>query len=158
MSRHLVSFAALACLASCAAVPNLTAPEQGELAAAMQAPLTFELSKDESEAAWARAQIFAMKHSRIRTTSDFVLDAGRCPQYTAERVPLGGDRFKITVGGDPCQENPKSRADHQQDLHVFAHYVRTGALACARNDVSACVAPRDWDVLFGDPPRVPPRP
>lgn len=154
MSRRLLFVAALPCLAACVTIPNLTAPEQAELAAAMASPLTFELSKDESAAAWGRAQVYVFKHSRIKIVSDFVIDAGRCHRYTAERLPLGEDRLRITIGGEPCGQTPAARDEQLQDAHVFAHFVRTGTLACARNGVSVCASEQESEFSLMPMPAV----
>lgn len=151
MSRSLVLFAVLPWLAACAMVPTLTASDKDDLVKAMTSPATFELGKEESTAAWGRAQIFLFKHSRIKTISDFVIDAGHIPHYTAERLPLSEDRYRITlVREEPGQaqgpETPARKEQREQDLHVFAHFVRTGELACARDGVSVCVSPQESEL------------
>lgn len=151
MSRRLALFAVLPCLAACATIPKLTASEQDDLARAMTSPATFELAKEESAAAWGRAQVFLFKHSRIKTISDFVIDAGRVPHYTAERLPLGEDRYRITLvreapGLAQGPETEARREQREKDLHVFAHFVRTGELACARDGVSVCVSPQESEL------------
>jgi hypothetical protein len=151
MSRSLVLLAVLPCLAACAMVPRLTESDKEDLARAMASPATFEVGKEESTAAWGRAQIFLFKHSRIKTVSDFVIDAGRVPHYTAERLPLGEDRYRITLvreapGQAQGPESPAQKEQREQDLHVFAHFVRTGELACARDGVSVCVSPQESEL------------
>jgi hypothetical protein len=150
MTRKLLLLAVLPCFASCLATPQLTAPEKDELARAMASPVTFELSKDESVAAWGRAQVFLFKHSRIRTVSDFVIDAGRWRHYTAERLPLSEGRYRITLVREPYkQETPAQAEQREQDVHVFAHFVRTGELACAHDGVSGCVSEQESEASFG---------
>lgn len=153
MKTSLALAALLSSLAACAVV-KLSPAEEAGLATAMRSPATFELGKDESLAAWGRAQIFLFKHSRIRTISDFVIDAGRVPHYTAERLPLDGERFRITLDREAYAQGPQTPAQQEQreqDLHVFAHFVRTGELACARDGVSACVSPQEAE-WFGYTP------
>lgn len=151
MSRVLTLLAILTPLTACITVPTMTEGDHAQLATAMQSPLTFELGKDESAAAWGRAQVFVFKHSHIKTASDFVIDAGRCPRYTAERLPLGENRFRIAVAGEDCGQGPKSKDDQARDLHVFAHFVRTGELVCSRDGVSACASPRETEFSFEGP-------
>jgi hypothetical protein len=153
MSRSLALLAVLPCLAACAMVPPLTASEKDDLAKAMASPVTFELGREESTAAWGRAQIFLFKHSRIKTISDFVIDAGRVPHYTAERLPLSEDRYRITLvreapGQAQGPETSAQKEQREQDLHVFAHFVRTGELACARDGVSVCVSKQESELSF----------
>ena len=151
MSRSLALLAVLPCLAACAIAPPLTASDKDDLAKAMGSPVTFELGKEESTAAWGRAQVFLFKHSRIKTISDFVIDAGRNPHYTAERLPLGEDRYRITLvreapGLAQGPETAAQKEQREQDLHVFAHFVRTGELACARDGVSVCVTRQESEL------------
>lgn len=153
MSRSLALLAVLPCLAACATVPLLSASEKDDLAKAMASPVAFELGKEESTAAWGRAQVFLFKHSRIKTISDFVIDAGRNPHYTAERLPLSEEQYRITLvreapGQAQGPETPRQQEQREQDLHVFAHFVRTGELACARDGVSVCVSRQESELSF----------
>lgn len=154
MSRPILWLAALSCLSACVSIPTLTPAEEEAVAKVLGSPATFEMGKDESAAAWGRAQVFAFKHSRVKTLAEFVVDAGRCPHYTAERLPLGEDRYRITLAVESCHNGPPTPASQQQydrDLHVFAHFVRTGELVCARDGVSACVSPRETELSFEGP-------
>lgn len=91
----------------------------------------------------------------------------RLPHFTAERLPLGEDRYRVTLVQEAYNQGPETPAhkeQREQDIHVFAHFVRTGELACAHEGVSKCVSAQEseWGGYVpwhpGFPPGTSPRP
>jgi hypothetical protein len=138
--------AVLCAAAGCAGVSaSMTARERGELAPALETPLSIEVDAAGAHAAWGRAQFFVQNvaGARVRTASDFVIDTQRIgcrAHYSAERLPLEGDRARITVRAEECTGVDRDSAEQlERDAHVFAYFVKTGKLACDRGGTSACL-------------------
>ena len=112
---------------------NLTNEESNYLQRAMSCPLSFSLSSTESEAAWARAQGFIGRYSRLKlqVATDYVLQTysggqhGTSPSYYITRTPEG-EKHYYTV--ESYVNNIFSGSDANTAAHECALYIKTGEL------------------------------
>ncbi len=150
MARRTSWIVVLCAAAGCAgANANMSPREREEIAPAMATPLSFEMPAAEARTAWGRTQVFVqgIAGARVKTASEYVIDSTSFAcraHYSAELLPLAGDRARITVRADECTGADRdSPAQLERDAHVFAHFVQTGKLACDRGGVSACLTVKE---------------
>jgi len=138
----LLSLAAL----SCASI-QLSDEEQAEWGRAMDTPLTFIVSREQSLETWDRAQEFIGRYSstKLRSTTDSLLVSYDSPTYQNVPPAESGSAihygYSISRSRDPegvrigvqCISTSKlGEKSADQNAHIAAYYIRTGTLGCNR--------------------------
>jgi len=131
---------------SCASTFELSEDEQAMLREAMDTPLTFVVPRGEAIPTWDRAQEFIDRYSsmKLRSVNDSLITTYENVGIVTNPIqPVSSVRFGYTVSRarDPegirfqvgCTPSSTSGAkDADQNAHIAAHYIITGAVACTR--------------------------
>lgn len=120
-------------LLSCAASRTLTREEADYVLAVKRFPLEFEITKDEADEAWGRAQSFIGKYSsmKLQTVTDYVIQTYNPGStdykfgYYVTKTPLGDNtQFSIQC----ICNNWFAGDDRNRNAHILAWYIKTGEL------------------------------
>jgi hypothetical protein len=136
--KKLLLTVTIASLIGCVSLqsPKLTPEQIGWMRKVMKEELTFTVPADQIEQAWSRVFKFISNYcyTKIQAASDYHVETYDAPVgpgslkyvYGATKVKVGVN-YELSVNGH-CSMMPYDDGWLSENLHVMAHYVRTGDL------------------------------